>query len=193
MTFIQALHEGDKFRPAHASQVSLNRRQMPRTEIYKITKVYPQSPYYTISVMVSNPKDGIYSLGPRTPVIRPKAPLPLEADILEFLKVKNNREIVGYKLLWDGTTDLSGRCAPQAAALVKMMFAFGKGVYEARELHAIANRHLSKFLNGRELKRDAVYILRFYRRHLVSAGLIEEIVDDAPTPEQLLDAGLGGT
>jgi hypothetical protein len=185
--FLRSLGEGDKFRPAHPRQVSLNMRPMPRSSVFKITKVFPQSPHLTISE--TEGEKGIFSLGPGTPVLLPKEMDPTERDIVKFLAPRGNKKVVGYKLLWDGKMELGGIATPQARAVLKLMFVMGKKEYGLTELNHMFDAHYETFL-GKPSKVQGYHALIFYRRYLVDKGLIEEIVDDAPATQAVRDANL---
>ena len=192
MRFLRSLGEGDRFRVAHPRQISLNGRTMDRVCVFRITKVYPMAPHAAISVLTARPKDGFYSLGPGTPVLLPKEPDPAEDEVLRFIGVRSKRRVVAYRILWDGKTDLSGIIPPQAIAAMRLMLAFGKSEYGVRELNALFDEHYEKFW-GRPVKRDACYIMQFYRRYMVNHGLIEEIVDIGPIPGSVRMANLQET
>jgi hypothetical protein len=189
MRFLKYLDVGDRFRPAHSRAVSLNNRKMPRTDVYKVIRVYEMSPHLTIAARESSPDDGFYSLGPDVPVLHPLEPDPSEEEVRQFIGVKVRRKVVAYKVLWDGKTDLRGIVSPQAAAAMKLMYAMGKPVYGLRELNVLFSKHFKKFWN-KPLKYDASLILATYHRKLVSQGLIEEIVDVGPIPESVREANL---
>jgi hypothetical protein len=197
MRFLRTLSVGDRFRPAHPRQVSLNGRRMDRAATYEVTKVYPMAPYTVIAARHKPPSPGalakfeseFYSLSPGTPVLLPKELDPTEDEVMQFVGAKRRRRVVAYRVLWDGKTDLSGVVPPQAVAAMKLMHAFGKSEYGVHELHEIFNKHYEKFW-GRSVKREAVVILLFYRRHMVNQGLLEEIVDVAPVPGSVIEANL---
>lgn len=179
MRFLRTLSEGDKFRPAWNKQVSLNGRLMPREVVFRITKVYPQSPYTTIAVEANGNRGGIFSLGPGTPVLLPKELNPTEEEVQKFLSKRGRKIVVAYKLKWDGKTTLRWMVTPQAEAVLKLMFAMGKREYDRNELHKLLDKHFQRFL-GRPSKLTGRHVLLYYRRSLANLGLIEEIVDEAP-------------
>jgi hypothetical protein len=193
MLFLKSLGVGDLFRVAHPSQTSLNKRKMPRDHTFKITKVYPMAPYVAISVRLGmGPEDGFYSLGPKTPVLYPKEVNPSEASILKFLGVKYRKKPIGYRLNWDGKIDISKQVTPQAYAILKMMLALGQKEYSAQEIHEACNTQYARFL-GYSPSCVGYYYFKFYRRLLVSKGLIDEIVDDRPIPPAVAEANLQET
>jgi len=187
--FLRTLDVGDRFKPAHPRQVSLNNRKMERTATYRVSKVYPMSPYTSIALDENNPNDGFYSLGPGTPVLLPMEIFPSEEEIRDFIGAKKKTRVVAYKLLWDGRSTLSGIIPPQAIAALQLMFAFGRTEYDAHYLVKLFEQHYERFW-GRPVKRHPYYIMLFYRRYMVSHGLIEEVVDDAPLPESAREANL---
>lgn len=192
MRFLRTLDSGDKFRPAHARQVSLNDRRMSRSTVYKVERVYPMDPHLAIAVDVERPDDGFYSLGPDTPVLLPKELDPSDDEIFQFIGVKARHRVVAYRVLWDGKTDLSRIVPPQAVAAMKLMYSVGKSEYGARELSELFCKHYEKFL-GRPVKyASPAVVLYIYRRNLVNHGLLEEVLDVGPIPESVRAANLGG-
>ena len=189
MRFLRTLGVGDRFRPAHPRQTSLNKRKMERTTTYKVTKVYPMSPHTTVAVHDKKPDDGFYSLGPGTPVLLPREISPSEDEVMRFIGVKKKHRLVGYRVLWDGKLPLQGIIPPQAIAAMKLMFSLGKVEYTVTEINVLFNEYYEKFW-GRPVKRDPCQILQFYRRYLVNHCLIEEIVDNSPIPGGVSDANL---
>lgn len=189
MRFVRTLDVGDRFRPAHPRQMSLNDRRLSRDSIYKVTKVYPMSPYVTIAVDEGKPDDGFYSLGPGTPVLLPKEILPTEEEVLDFIGAKKRHRVVAYKLLWDGKTNLCKIIPPQAIAALQLMYSMGKEEYDAHDLARLFELHYERFW-GRPVKRHPYYIMKFYRRYMVNHGLIEEVIDDAPLPDSVREANL---
>jgi hypothetical protein len=189
MKFLRILGVGDKFRPAHPQQPSLNKRQMSRDTLYRVTRVYSQSPYVVISVEDQSPDSGIYSLGAGTPVLFPKEPNPSIEDITKFLAPRSNKRVVAYRLLWDGKVDLAGVVQPQAASVLRLLFAFGKKEYTLVELNQLFNEHFERF-SLRPTKMDGFQFLNIHRRHLVNQGLLAEVVDLAPKTRAVSDANL---
>lgn len=189
MRFLNSLGEEDRFRVAHPRQTSLNKRPMPRDQVFRVKKVYLMTPNVTISVREEDPKDGFYSLGPRTPVLSPGEPNPTEEAVMRFLGVKTRKKVVGYRVLWDGKTDLSRIIPPQAIAAMKLVHAIGQSEYRVRDIHDIFRTHYEKFW-GRPIKGDAAIVFFFYRRHLVNHGLLEEIVDSSRIPNAVREANL---
>lgn len=186
MQYLSTLSIKDRFKPA-TTHKSLNGRVVSPSQIYAITKIYPMSPYLTIAVSEKNPEDGFYSLHPKTPVLLPKELVPSKEKILKFLGATKKKKVLGYRLLWDGEMSLEGLLAPQAIAAMKLLFSAGKREFDVEEIGVLFNELYTKFW-GRVIKRDALQIFFFYRRHLVNYGLLEEIVDDAPIHKALAEA-----
>jgi len=194
MRFLKSLGPGDRFRVAREGQVSLNNRQVGRALVLRVTKVYAQSPFTVVAVEHAKPiRGGTYTLGPGTPVLLPREPDPAEEDVLEFLTGKKSRRklAVAYRPLWDGLQDLSKLLTPQAEVLSRIMFAFGKKVYEARDLLNLVEANYDSFY-GKRHKFGGRAVFKYYRRMMVDAGLLEEIVDDAPMSEKERGANLHG-
>lgn len=191
MRVLNSLSEGDSFRPAREDQYSLNNRKMDRSSTYSITKVYPMTPHTVIAVRDSDPSDGFYSLNSGTIVLLPKEFNPSDEQILHFLRPRGRKKVVGYKLLWNGKTSLHGVVGAQCQAIVKIMFVVGKKEYSHEDLVEIISANIEKFLPKQPL-RSIGSMIASLGRHLVNNGLVEEIVDDAPANEAVINANLHG-
>lgn len=189
MRFLRTLSVGDRFRPAHPGQESLNRKKMSRETVYRILKVYSQSPHLAISHPEDRPESDIFSLGPKTPVLLPKEFDPTEEEIIRFLNPQGNKRVVGYRVLWDGKTDISHMLSPAMMAAMKLMVAFGKKQYDPRDLKRLFVDHYDRFL-GRPSKMDGEHAFILIKRRLVNLGLLEEVVDVAPKTRAVTDANL---
>lgn len=192
MRFLGNLNEGEEFRIAHPKQPSLNGFKMEQRCIYRVTKVFPQAPYYTIAKKVVHPDESrIYSLGPRTPVIFPMEPSPTEEQVLRFIGGLPKKVVLGFRLLWDGKTDVRRQCQPQALIILKLMFSAGKDYYNVEDIRTLMAENFDKAV-GVAGRLTGFAVFSFYRRRLVSLGLIEEICDDAPASEGARQANLQG-
>jgi hypothetical protein len=193
MFLLKALGQGDKFRPAHPRQLSLNNRLMSRGSLYRVERIFPQSPHLYISVDVSNPLDKLkYSLRPMTPVLLGREPLPTEDEVLQFLSPAARRKVVlGYRLLWDGKTPLGNVITPQATLLLEFLYAFGKREYGSTEIKLLLKERFEAFV-GRGT-RSGTKLLSQYAKYLASAGLLEELVADGAVPSSIREANLQWT
>jgi hypothetical protein len=192
--FLESLGAGDKFRVAREGQVSLNNREVGRKLVLRITKVYAQSPHTVVAVEHTRPiRGGIYTLPPGTPVLSPREPDPAEERVLEFLTGKKAKRltVVAYRPTWDGVQDLSKLLVPQAEVLSKIMFAFGKREYEARDLLNLVEANYDSFY-GKRHKLGGRTLFNYYKRHMVDAGLLEEVVDEAPLSNREREANVHG-
>jgi hypothetical protein len=189
MRFLRNLGVGDSFRPAHPRQQSLNKRSMARDSTYKILKVYPMAPNLVISSRVDAPEDGFYSLGPNTPVLLPKEFDPSEKEVLAFLNRKSRLKALGYRVTWDGVTDISGLLPAQGVAMAKLLFSYGNREITMPEIIELTRRHFEAFW-GRKGRQSGEWVFRYYRRFLLDRGIIEEIVGEAPVTEAIRDANL---
>lgn len=192
MRFLRTLSVGDKFRVAHSKQKSLNGRTMPREQVYVVKKVFPQSPNLSICLKDQDDQDGFFSLGPMTPVLYQKEFDPTDEAVIKFLGKGSRKRCVGIRLKWDGKSSLKGVVYPQLAALVKAMFVFGKKEYLLAELKSLLNTRAKEFYTGPMPARPSD-LFSAKRRMLVENGLIEEIVDDAPVTQAMVDANLQET
>ena len=119
MRTIKNLNVGDKFRPAVERIVSINGRVMLQSEVYTITKVFAQAPYFSIA---TNPqRNGVFSLHPDTLVIRPRDAAPSPDDVQSLLSPKAKKQVIGYRLLWDGRSNIRPFVTPQAMAILLIM------------------------------------------------------------------------
>lgn len=181
------LNLGDKFRPASDKQMSLNNRKMGQDKVFRITRIYPQTPNIVVSVLDDSPNKGIFSLGPGTPVLFPNEPNASEDEVREFLTPgRGKTRVTGYELLWDGKTEFHSSVPTYCQVFAKLMFAHGKEYYTASELGKlwIANadryeRHPSLILNWRSRLRQ-----------LVMLGILKEIRNTRPRTGPVVDANL---
>ncbi len=188
MRKISSLNVGDEFRPAHPRQKSANNLPMDRAQVYVVSKIFEQSPGFY--VCATRPKTkGDYTLPPGTPILYVREPDPTVEQVMEFLGAgrKKRLRVIGYKILWDGKTEL--KLAPQAKALMQVLLVVGGGEVNAKELHKIFGKHLHRFWDG-PLRRSGQYYFQFYRRVLIDQGLIEEVLDKATVPPGVRDANL---
>lgn len=176
MFYLSTLDVGHRFRVARPDQKSLNNLEMPRECIFRVTKIFSQSPFYVISVKDDGPDQPIYSLGHKTPVILPKEHNPSEESIAAFIGVKRRKKTVGYTVLWDGATPLNGLTTRGAAAVLKMLFTLGKVTYSPVEVRKATREHIRKFTKERISEFTVYYAMNV----LVYDGLVAVITDDAP-------------
>jgi hypothetical protein len=190
MRFLGTMTVGSHFRPAHPEQVSLNNRPMPNTADYRIIKVFAQSPGTVISVASSAPGDGFFSLHPRTPVVLRGEPLPSGPEVFGFLGGSVRKKVVRYKLTWDGSWNIDHVCKPEGVAVVRALYAAGLRDFTPAEARMAMRRHYATF-RMRQVRADPYdHHFRKWRRHLVSLGLLEEIVADAVVSSSVVDANL---
>ena len=185
---MQSIGVGESFRVAHPHQKSMNGLLMPREAIFVVKRIYEMAPYLTISNKKGDATT-IYSLGPRTPVLFPKEKDPTEEEVFIFLGIRSRKQVLYYKLLWDGRSDIGKLLAPQAAALLRLMYSYGHAEFPARELHRLMNDKFDDFF-GRPAKVSGSGVFKAYRRHLVARGFLEEVVDKAPVPRSVVEANL---
>lgn len=181
------LNLGDKFRPASDKQMSLNNRKMGQDKVFRITRIYPQTPNIVVSVLDDSPNNGIFSLGPGTPVLFPNEPNASEDDVREFLTPGRGRQkVVGFELLWDGKAEFHCSVPTYCQVFAKLMFAHGKKSYTSKELGRlwVDNRH--------RYERTTSVILpwRARLRQLVIIGILKEIRDQRPRSGKVVDANL---
>jgi hypothetical protein len=189
----KALSVGDKFRPAHPEQPSLNGRTMSRDLVHVVTKVFSMAPHTVVCTIEGNSKGGFYTIPPGTPVLSPSESDPTVEEIGDFLlpKLKVRKRVIGFRVLWDGKLPISGLVSRTAEAAVRAMFAVGRSEYSMQELDELFEKYYEKFL-GFTPPHSGRNALRLNSRKLVMRGLLEEISDDISVPQELVDANLQG-
>ena len=183
MRFLRTLNVGDKFRPAHPEQVSLNNRPMAN-RLYKVAKVYPQKPY--IYVCEGAKGDGIYTLRPGTPVLLPREPAPTPDEVMAFLSSPKKKRVACYRMLWDGKTSLKNIVSPQAAMVVKLVWLTGKKELTFKEMCAAVEggiRTIKTRQRGRVL-------VNCYVRTLAECGILEEVLAEPKKSRKVVEANL---
>jgi hypothetical protein len=176
---------GDTFQVAHPQQLSANGRPMAQGQTFKVSKVFPQAPYYVISK--SGNVDGIFSLPPDAVVLAVGERKPGIEEIEDFLGVRVKAKVVGYRMLWNGRTTL-GSLSNRAAAVVKVFMALGVVDFDRKRGVEICERHLDKFYAS---KSSSSVVFYHAMKELVKRGFIEESLDRGSVPEKLRSAGLG--
>ena len=111
----------------------------------------------------------------------------------EFLTGKRLKRlaVVAYRPTWDGVQDLSRLLTPQAAVLARIMHAFGKREYSASDLLNLVEANYDSFY-GRRHKLGGRQVFSYYRRAMVDAGLLEEVVDERPLTDRERGANVHG-
>lgn len=192
MRLARSLNVGEKFRVAHPKQVSANNIPMPRESTFKVTKVYEMSPNLIVAVPLEGDRRP-RTLFPGTPVLFVPERDPSEDEVLEFLGICQNRtvpkKVVAYRLLWDGQTPIVNIVSRRAFAVLRVMHVHGRREYTVRELNRLLEKDFQKFYS-RPLVSPTNSLMMAFRRKLVAQGLIEEVLDEAPAPKALVDAGL---
>ena len=182
MKKLSSLDVGDKFRPAHPAQKSMNNLQMFCSCTYIVEKVYVQSPFFYICRTHSVNDGRIYSLSPNTPVIGSREPAPSIAQIEKFMNApKSRKRAVAYRLLWDGVESFPKNLLERRKNLLRLMKAHGKKEYLTSEIEEFAIKDHAGFFAQRNLIRG------FNSRDadvLVAEGLIEKIFDDEKIPQE---------
>ena len=192
MRYLEALSEGDRFRPAYGKMRSLNGKVMYNHTTYKVHKAYSMSPYtYIVYKDGTDPSD-FFSLPPRVPILLPREPSATDKEIAAFIKTPFKRKcVVGYRLLWDGVVDISGIAYPQEIVFAKIMFFGGKKEYSVTELNELLNAHYQNFAS----KPPGTLPLLSFRgrcKHMIEIGIIEDIIDDAPISQRAAESNVQG-
>ena len=178
MQLLKTLNKGDLFRCAYPNQVSLNNRPMPKTEVYKVIKIYAQSPGYFVSISRDIPGGGIYTLHPNTPILLPHEFSIDEDEVLDFLEYqaiyKPAIKGVYFRLLWDGKSSTCGLGNIQKA-MVQLIFASGKLTFTPdAEFDRIVLKNYHKFSNYIPVRKPS-HMFSLVLPALIRRGFIEKL------------------
>lgn len=157
---------GERFRLV-TETMSLNQLTIGPDAVLKTDRLYAVPPYVVVAHVIKGPK--IVTLLPNTPVRGVKEPVTF------FIPPEHCPRAVAFRLLWDGTTDISSIVEPQALAIIKTLHATGRTEFAAEELRCVLDEKFSRFWPTK-LKRRPRQVFNFCRRYLVNCGLLEEIL-----------------
>jgi hypothetical protein len=183
MKKIGDLAVGSRFCTANDAQVSMNELPMAPTTTYEVVKMFPVAPFFVVSVVVgtSAPK---YTLSPETLVLAQGEPRPSEEEFARLALPRYTKKVVGYRVCWDGKSNLSLVLNQSAEAVARCIFALGRPEWQAKELAAAVGRHVGRFIpaESRATPRTAFY---FAARKLVEVGVLTEIVAEDDTARMI--------
>ena len=189
MRFLSSLRIGDKFRPAYPTQPSLNNRILKIENFYVLKKVFSQSPYTHICVRDKKEQDGFYSLPPKVPVLNRGEPRPSPEKVLQFLSPRPRTRIYGYKMLWNGDKADLLLLNNTVQKLLQIMFIIGQREFEINDLIRLVKENYTPILKESEPKNVAMFVT-YHARTLARLGFLEQIIAEAPVPEEIVEANL---
>jgi hypothetical protein len=179
MKFLSDLGVGDRFRPAHPRQMSLNGRLMARGHTYVVSKVYQMSPNIAICKSAQDSDSSSYwSLPPRCPVLATREKDPTEEQVYAFIGAK--RWIVGYVLKWRPPAKPADFLYNAwLEAVLRVMYAVGKKEWSVEELEKTLQEKLPSFAGGIPKGVPMHWYTKCMMHRLSNRGLVVEIFDEA--------------
>ena len=180
MRYIQHLGEGARFKVAHPEQTSKNGLKMPTDQIFTVDRHFETEPFYVVTRLIDGPDRRPRTLSPLTPVVLPNEPTPTKEEVEEFVLGKpTTREVVGFKLAWDGTkSEVYYKLPPSLREVVDRLLASGHKEFDWNRIREVLSKKYLGFVRA-----DA--LLRAKWPAICELGLLSPSFDERP--KQLRD------
>ena len=168
------LRVGDRFRPAHPSQLSFNGFEMSRDVVYRVTKVFGVPPYVRVCFEASDKKrEGpLYTLLPSVFVLYPEESPPTEENLADFVTPK--KKLLGYRIKCTvrDVDELDVVLGWRERKFLRLMLSLGKKTVDVKDIDALWRNHSHIFQ-----KQTSIFsrFYKYYTKQYLPLGLMEEV------------------